>query len=85
MAAQNLRFAMSLILINALLAFAWGAIDWRAHVGGFVVGAIAGMAAEGLPNHAHRTATTLLGFAGPWPPGSGWAWRTVDLRSMFGL
>ncbi|HET9722693.1 MAG TPA: rhomboid family intramembrane serine protease [Actinomycetota bacterium] len=86
MAAQNLRFAMTLILINAALAFMWGAIDWRAHVGGFVAGAIAGMAAEGLPNHAHRTAATVAGFAGLLVVGIALVmWRTADLRSMFGL
>jgi membrane associated rhomboid family serine protease len=39
-AAANLRWAMTLILLNAFLAFAFRGIDWRAHVGGFVAGLI---------------------------------------------
>jgi hypothetical protein len=37
-----------LIAINTLLAVGFRAIDWRAHVGGLVAGAIAGWLAEGV-------------------------------------
>lgn len=86
MAAQNLRFAMTLILINALLAFAWGAIDWRAHVGGFVAGVVAGFAAEGFGSRTQRTLMTVLGFAGLVAVGVALVmWRTADIRSMVGI
>ncbi len=48
-AAARLRMAVTLILINALIGFSsGGAIDWRAHAGGFVAGLFAGYAAEGF-------------------------------------
>jgi membrane associated rhomboid family serine protease len=61
-AAANLRGAMLLILLNALLAFAYGRIDWRAHVGGFVAGLAAGYLAEGWGTRRQRTAVTVIGF-----------------------
>jgi len=85
MAAQNLRFAMTLLLINALLAFAWGSIDWRAHLGGFVAGVVAGFAADGLGDRSQRTLTTVLGLAGLVAVGVALVmWRTAEIRSMVG-
>jgi rhomboid protease GluP len=85
MAAQNLRFAMTLLLINALLAFAWGSIDWRAHLGGFVAGVVAGFAADGLGDRSQRTLATVLGLAGLVAVGVALViWRTVEIRSMVG-
>jgi membrane associated rhomboid family serine protease len=48
LASANLRWALMLIAINTLLAVGFRAIDWRAHVGGLVAGAIAGWLAEGV-------------------------------------
>jgi membrane associated rhomboid family serine protease len=62
MAAANLRWAMILILLNAFLAFSFGAIDWRAHVGGLLAGVVAGSAAEGDGPPAQRRAIALAGF-----------------------
>ena len=85
-AAQNLRFAMTLILINALLAFAWGTIDWRAHVGGFLAGLVAGVVAEGFGSRSQRTLVTVLGLAGLVAAGVALVmWRTAEIRSMVGI
>ncbi len=86
MAAQNLRFAMTLLLINALLAFAWGSIDWRAHLGGFLAGVVAGFAAEGFGNRSQRTLMTLVGLGALAAVGVALVlWRTADIRSMVGV
>jgi rhomboid protease GluP len=85
MAAQNLRFAMTLILINTFLAFAWGAIDWRAHLGGFVAGVVAGVAAEGFGDRSQRTVVAVLGFGGLIAVGVALVvWRTAEIRSLVG-
>lgn len=84
-AAQNLRFAMTLILINALLSFAWGTIDWRAHVGGFLAGVVAGVVAEGFGSRSQRTLVTVLGFGALVAVGVALvAWRTAEIRSLVG-
>ena len=83
MAAANLRFAMTLILINALLALAWGAIDWRAHLGGFVAGLAAGLVAEGVGDRRRSTLVTVLGFVGLLGAGVVLVmWRTSAIRAL---
>ena len=47
MGAAQLRLALMLIVINAVIGFT-GGIDWHAHLGGLVAGAFAGWAAEGF-------------------------------------
>ncbi len=82
-AAANLRWAMTLILLNAFLAVGFQAIDWRAHVGGLVSGVAAGLVAEGWGPARQRTAIRVAGFAAL--IGLGVAllmWRTADLRSL---
>ena len=39
-----------LIVVNAIFAFQIRAIDWRAHVGGFVAGVVLGLAVDGFKN-----------------------------------
>ncbi len=88
MASANLRWAMTLILLNAMLAFAFGGvIDWRAHLGGFLAGLVAGLAAEGFgAGRAQRALLTLVGFAGLAAAGVALVvWRTADLRAAFGV
>ena len=63
LAAANLRMAMTLILLNLLLAFGFARIDWRAHIGGIIVGFLAGYAAEGSGSPAQRRAIQVFGFA----------------------
>jgi rhomboid protease GluP len=46
LAAANLRMALTLILLNALLAFGYRAIDWRAHLGGLATGFLVGYVAD---------------------------------------
>ncbi len=84
-AAANLRLAMTLILLNAFLAFAYGAIDWRAHVGGFLCGLVAGYAAEGVGDRRQRGAVAVAGFAALVAVGVALAvWRTADIRAALG-
>ncbi|MCI0636122.1 MAG: rhomboid family intramembrane serine protease [Actinobacteria bacterium] len=86
LAAANLRMAMTLILLNLLLAFGFERIDWRAHLGGLVVGFLAGYVAEGFGSPAQRRAVQVLGVVTLL--GLGLAvvvWRTNDIRSLFGL
>jgi len=46
----RIRNVAVLIVINAVFAFQIRAIDWRAHVGGFVAGVVLGLAVDGFKN-----------------------------------
>jgi membrane associated rhomboid family serine protease len=84
--AANLRMAMSLILVNLLLAFGFARIDWRAHLGGLIVGFLAGYAAEGFGSRGQRRLVQAFGFAGLLAAGIALTiWRTDQLRSVFGI
>lgn len=84
MAAANLRWAFTLILMNALLAFTFRAIDWRAHLGGLVAGAVAGYLAEGVGPRSMRQAVQWAGFIALVAAGAALVvWRTSELRSVF--
>jgi membrane associated rhomboid family serine protease len=84
MSAANLRWAMTLILLNAMLAFAFGTIDWRAHVGGFVAGLLAGFAAESAGGRRRSTLVTALGLVAIAAAGVVLVmWRTADIRSTY--
>ena len=84
LAAANLRWAFTLILINALLAFTFRAIDWRAHLGGLAAGAIAGYLAEGVGPRSTRQAVQWVGFIALIAAGAALVvWRTSELRSAF--
>jgi membrane associated rhomboid family serine protease len=86
LAAANLRMAMTLILLNLLLAFGFARIDWRAHLGGLIVGFLAGYAAEGAGSRAQRRLIQAFGFAGLIAAGIALTvWRTEQLRSVFGI
>ena len=56
--AARIRSAMTMILLNAFLAISIPAIDWRAHAGGLVAGAVIGYAGEGIG----RAPTRKAGF-----------------------
>lgn len=62
-AQAQLRWALTLIVLNALLAFGFPGIDWRAHVGGLVSGFLAGLAAEGMGDRRTRMLISVAGFA----------------------
>lgn len=86
MAAQNLRWAMTMIVLNALLAFGFRTIDWRAHVGGLIAGFAGGYVAEGWGDRAGRRLIAVVGFAALIVLGSVVVlWRTEQLRSSLGL
>jgi membrane associated rhomboid family serine protease len=86
MAAQNLRWALAMILLNAFLAFGFRAIDWRAHVGGLIAGLASGYVAEGWGDRAHRRVIAVVGFAALTLLGAVIVlWRTEQLRTSLGL
>lgn len=86
MAAANLRTAITLIVLNAFLAFTIPGIDWRAHAGGLVTGVVAGYVAEGFGPARQRTIVRIVGFAALIALGVAVVvWRTGQIRGMFGL
>ena len=86
MAAANLRWAMTLILLNAILAFTFSGIDWRAHAGGLVAGALCGFVAEGWGSGAQRRAIRIVGFVALVAAGAALVvWRTNELRGLEGF
>ncbi len=82
-ASANLRWATTLLLLNLLLAFSIPGIDWRAHVGGFCSGTVAGALAEGWGTRRQRTAIAVAGLVGLAAVAVALvAWRTAELRSL---
>jgi hypothetical protein len=59
----NLRWAATIIVLNALLGFGFSGVDWRAHVGGLLAGAAVGAALDdGIPRQLRTplaVATTI--------------------------
>jgi membrane associated rhomboid family serine protease len=85
-AAARLRGAVTLVVINMILAFSIPGIDYRAHIGGFIAGLAAGWAAEGVGSRFTRRATLLLGFGGLIAVGVALVvWHTAELRDRFQL
>jgi membrane associated rhomboid family serine protease len=85
MASANLRWAATLLVLNAFLAFGFGAIDWRAHLGGLVAGIAAGFVAEGWGRASQRLAVQIGGFAALIALGLVLVvWRTSEIRQLFG-
>ena len=76
---------MTVIVLNAVIAFGYRAIDWRAHVGGLVAGFVIGYLAD-LPSRQQRTLVAAGGTIAL--AGVGVAlvlWRTADIRSIPGF
>lgn len=63
LAAANLRTALGLILVNAILGFTVSAIDWRAHAGGLLAGIVAGTIADRVGPPRLRPLIQIAGFA----------------------
>lgn len=84
LAAANLRWAATLILLNLFLAFGFaGRIDWRAHLGGLIAGLAAGAVAEGWGGPAQRRTIQIVGFAGLIALGvTIVVWRTGQIREL---
>jgi membrane associated rhomboid family serine protease len=84
LAAANLRWAMTMILLNVLLAFGFRGIDWRAHLGGVIAGVVAGTIAEGAGGSpAQRRIVQIAGFTALIVAGIALVvWRTVEIRQL---
>jgi membrane associated rhomboid family serine protease len=83
-AAARLRGLVPFLILNLILSISFPLIDWRAHLGGFVAGLVAGVVAEGWGRRSTRTAIAVAGFAmivvGALVLA---AWRTAQYRSDF--
>jgi membrane associated rhomboid family serine protease len=81
--AVNLRWAVTIIVLNAVLALSFGSIDWRAHVGGLVAGIVAGFALEGFGTRSTRRFVAVVGVAALIAVGVAMVvWRTDQIRSL---
>jgi rhomboid protease GluP len=86
MAAANLRTAVMLIVLNALLALGLSTIDWRAHVGGLVSGVAAGFVAEGWGSSRQRAVVRIVGLGALVALGVALVvWRTGQIRAQLGI
>jgi membrane associated rhomboid family serine protease len=75
----------ALLAINAVFGFVVAGIDWRAHVGGFVGGALAAAAIAYAPS-ARRTLVQVAGLVVVLALAVGLVtWRTVDAVSRVGV
>jgi membrane associated rhomboid family serine protease len=84
LAQARLRQAVVLLLLNAAIGLSVPAIDWRAHVGGFLSGLVAGYVAEGSGNLTRRRAILVAGTAALVLAAAVLAvWRTSEIHSMF--
>lgn len=84
--AANLRWAMTLILLNALLTLGIREIDWRAHLGGLIAGFLAGYVAEGIGSRRQRMVVAIAGTAALIAVGIALVvWRTGEIRSLPGF
>jgi membrane associated rhomboid family serine protease len=84
LAQARLRQAVILLLLNAAIGISVPAIDWRAHVGGFVAGLMAGYVVEGSGTLTRRRAILVAGTAALLVAAGALAlWRTSEIRSMF--
>jgi membrane associated rhomboid family serine protease len=89
--AARLRSAIFILLINTFIALSsGGAIDWRAHLGGFVAGLLMGVAAEdwtfitrsGRPS-AQRLTFAVGAIAVAAVTVALVVWRTAEIKQLF--
>ena len=86
MNAANLRTAVTVIVLNALIAFGYRAIDWRAHVGGLVAGYALGYIADRSGPARQQALVRVAGIATLVAIGVALVlWRTGDLRTLPGF
>jgi membrane associated rhomboid family serine protease len=84
--AANLRMALTVIVLNAVIAVAYSSIDWRAHVGGLVAGLALGSLADSSVPARQRAIVRFAGVATLAAVGVAIVvWRTADLRAMPGF
>jgi rhomboid protease GluP len=85
MYAANLRMALTVIVLNAVIAFGVRAIDWRAHVGGLIAGFVIGYLAD-QPAARQRRSLAIGGVMVMVGIGAALVvWRTADIRSIPGF
>jgi membrane associated rhomboid family serine protease len=83
MASANLRWAATMLVLNAFLALGFREIDWRAHLGGLVAGVAAGAIAEGWGPASQRRLIRIGGFVGLVAVGVAMVvWRTNEIRDL---
>ena len=83
--AANLRMALTVIVLNAVIALGYRAIDWRAHVGGLIAGFVIGYLVD-QPAASQRRSVAIAGTLVM--VGIGVAlvlWRTAEIRSLPGF
>ena len=83
--AANLRMALTVIVLNAVIALGVQAIDWRAHVGGLIAGFVIGYLVD-QPVARQRRSLAIGGVMVM--VGIGVAlvlWRTAEIRSLPGF
>jgi membrane associated rhomboid family serine protease len=82
-AAARLRGLVPFLILNVIFSFSISFIDWRAHLGGFVAGLVAGVVAEGWGGRSSRTIVAVGGFValvvGAFALA---AWRTAQYREL---
>ena len=82
MNAANLRMALTVIVLNALIAIGYSSIDWRAHVGGLVAGFALGYLADSSGPARQRAVVRFAGVATLVVIGIALVlWRTAEIRS----
>ena len=83
--AANLRMALTVIVLNAVIAVGYSAIDWRAHVGGLIAGFVLGYLAD-QPVARQRRSLAIGGVMVLLGIGVALVmWRTADIRSIPGF
>jgi membrane associated rhomboid family serine protease len=84
MNAANLRLALTVIVLNAVIAIGYSSIDWRAHVGGLVAGFALGYLADSSGPARQRAVVRFAGVATLVVIGIALVlWRTAEIRSAF--
>jgi membrane associated rhomboid family serine protease len=82
MNAANLRLALTVIVLNAIIAIGYRSIDWRAHVGGLVAGFALGYLADSSGPARQRAVVRFAGVATLVVIGIALVlWRTAEIRS----
>ena len=81
--AANLRSALVLVALNALLAIGYSAIDWRAHLGGLLAGVMLGYVADTLSTRRNARMLQVLAVGALIGVGVVLTlWRTEAIRSL---
>ena len=84
--AANLRMALTVIVLNAVIAVVYPSIDWRAHVGGLVAGFALGYLADDAVPARQRTVARFAGVATLVALGIALVvWRTGEIRALPGF